>query len=62
MHEISLSGYLEEELKQRIWRRGPSWAGPKASCSLTDRVSESIPRIHASFVSNVTGYMGGEQF
>ena len=34
----------------------------KGSCSLTDRVSESIPRTHASFISNVTGYMGGEQF
>ena len=36
MHQILLSRYFREELKQRIWQTGLSWEGPRGSCSVTE--------------------------
>ena len=35
MHQILLSRYFREELKQRIWGRGLPQEGPIGSCSVT---------------------------
>ena len=51
MHQILLSRYFREELKQRIWGRAVSPAGPVESCLVTEPLKKCKYHLTASQLS-----------